>query len=165
MKFFLCDGKQSITRFKVDIKTMIFFGMKKFFRVGDAGWNFNDSKFSFKNPIFIIICRSPGPPRALFFLTFGFHSRPDFSNLLKKVLEEESWKVLEITRILIPRNFEFLRNLHLQFPPFWIQMVFMDDPCWEELHDVLQFSKHYHYAKFQVNISNRCRVLKAIPSE
>ncbi len=30
---------------------------------------------------------------------------------------------------------------------------------------VLQFSKHYHHIKFQVNSSNGCRVLEAIPSE
>ncbi len=41
----------------------------------------------------------------------------------------------------------------------------MDGPWWEDLHTVLQFSKHYHHTKFQVNSSNGWRVLEAIPSE
>jgi hypothetical protein len=41
----------------------------------------------------------------------------------------------------------------------------MDDPFWEVMHVVLQFSKYYRHTKFQVNISNGCRVLEAIPSK
>ncbi len=41
--------------------------------------------------------------------------------------DHNHWRVFEITRILmyvsIPRDFEFQRNLHLQFPPFWIQIL------------------------------------------
>jgi hypothetical protein len=43
--------------------------------------------------------------------------------------------------------------------------VFVDDPYWEVLQGVLQFSKHYHHTKFEVIISNGYRVLEAIPSE
>jgi hypothetical protein len=42
---------------------------------------------------------------------------------------------------------------------------FLGAPWWEDLHAVLQFSKHYHHTKFQVNSSNGWRVLEAILSE
>jgi hypothetical protein len=44
-------------------------------------------------------------------------------------------------------------------------LIFVDGLCWEVLDGVLQFSKNYHHIKFSANISNRCRVLEAIPSE
>jgi hypothetical protein len=39
----------------------------------------------------------------------------------------------------------------------------VDTPWLEAMHEVLQFVKHYHHTKFQVNISNRSWVLEAIP--
>ncbi len=52
-------------------------------------------------------------------------------NKFKKYCKTQKWdhnyrKVLKITRIfmhiLIPKDFRFQRNLHLQLPPFWIQI-------------------------------------------
>ncbi len=44
-------------------------------------------------------------------------------------------------------------------------MLFLDALWQEDVHRVLSFSKYYHHIKFQVIISNGCRVLEAIPSE
>ncbi len=64
-------------------------------------------------------------------MIFFFAHHDNTLKQIKKNCKTQKWdhnyrKVLKITRIfmhiLIPKDFRFQRNLHLQFPPFWIQI-------------------------------------------
>ncbi len=63
---------------------------------------------------------------SLFYDVFDYTPRQNKKDCTAQKWDCYYWKVLEIPRIVMyistSREFGFQRNLHLQFPPFWIQI-------------------------------------------